>query len=185
MRFFFPSLMMGALVIAAGCATVYEPKPGEPVARVRMASSMITASGAAPMLGVGTNIYDVGTCPNPQRISSRTLINASDADSLGMPSPRDPAQATSIEFVVPAGKPLGALVHTARGRMLCSLALTFTPAPGGDYEFHAIWDAARRRCMLDVSRLVSSGKGAVAHQREPSFRELKDYRGVAQFCPAS
>ncbi|MFT3779395.1 MAG: hypothetical protein QM772_14175 [Ottowia sp.] len=166
------ALAVGAVVLA-GCTTVYEPPPGQPVARLRLVSAPVPQYRAG---GRGTHLHvaDLSTCPaSPEGVMRFGIPGPSEATHLGMPLPLDAGDRFSSEFVLPAGRPLAFTLNTGAGRLFCRVAFRFTLEPGRDYEIESLWSTALKKCAVSVRELKKAGSGT-QRVRLTSARKLDE-----------
>lgn len=146
----------------AGCAASYEPPPAgaRQTARVRVAQAqqgaqlmaMELPGACRPNLTWNTGYRHIATLAG-----SNIMLAPHRRAVLGMPDPRHP-EGSFTEFVVPADRPfhLGTYFEasvTTRSVTSCTVAVTFQPEPGADYE--AVLTTTFNGCVLTLSRLTS------------------------------
>lgn len=153
-----------ALAIS-GCASSYEPPApsSKNIARVRVAQSMQGAQllamelpGAClPNMSMNTGYRHIATLAG-----SQVTLAPHRRAILGIPDPQQPEGSYS-EFYVATDKPfhLGTYFEssvTMRAVTSRTVAVTFQPQPGADYE--AVLTPMANRCNLVINKLSVSDK---------------------------
>lgn len=172
--------MLALLLVAllSGCATVYTPKAGDPVARLRVVTAP-TPLGVAAEWDSGLIVRDLSACPaSTSRVLSSGVLRSGSTPNLGMPSPV-PANKLSAEFAMPAGQPLAFAFIMSRGPLVCEVDARFTPLAGRDYEVAYLFAHAKRVCQAVVHELKPTSRG-VERVKLAGVRPLK----VDQHCEA-
>lgn len=173
-RFVQPVAAVAVVAALAGCAASYEPPPAgaTKTARVRVAQAqqgsqlmaMHLPGACRPNLQWNTGYRHIATLAG-----SIISLAPHRRSVLGMPDPRH-TEGNFTEFVVPADKPfhLGTYFEsqvTTRSVVSCTVAVTFLPEPGADYE--AVLTPGFSDCVLSLNRL-SSQQGVVARSPVPT-----------------
>ena len=166
-------VLVAGVALLVGCGTtLYEPLPGQPVARLRLVTSHVPQYGTDRGWATSFDVADMSTCPaTPQRVMRFNLLGSAEARQVGMPLPPDAREKFSSEFVLPAGRPLAFTLITGTGRLLCQVAFRFTLEAGRDYEIESLWSTALKKCAASVRELKQVGSG-VQRVRLTSARKL-------------
>lgn len=146
-----------ALLACAGCMSTYAPQlEGKPSARLRVVSTHaygVTAGVLPKGCQPGINLqWDL----NMERFAFLPGRGAQPKhESIGMPMTPMPEYASYSELRIPAEQPFNLAFRLAAGNIFCTLAQSFTPQDGADYE--AVYREVGSNCVISVRRLAAAG----------------------------
>ena len=174
---------VAAAAVLSACSSTYTPKPGEPVARLRVVTSPEPKYATDGHWASWLAVNDLSTCPAPSTpVISSGVITMQNAQRLGMPSPADSSK-LSAEFTLPAGRPLALSFGLGEGSWHCQVDLRFTPLTGRDYEVQYAKSADKKMCVTSLFEMKASSAG-VQRVRAPGVARSDNERRCDAGRPA-